>query len=80
MEWIAAIALDFTAVWIVIYCAHAAAKKGFLRTVVHMAAYVGVLAFSSHLSGEAAPVIYERVCHKCPIKSDMRSCLWNNSP
>ena len=61
MEWIAAIALDFTAVWIVIYCAHAAAKKGFLRTVVQMAAYVGVLAFSSHLSGEAAPVIYERV-------------------
>ena len=67
MEWIAAIALDFTAVWIVIYCAHAAAKKGFLRTVVQMAAYVGVLAFSSHLSGEAAPVIYERVVEPMQI-------------
>lgn len=61
MEWIAALALDFTAVWIVIYCAHAAAKKGFLRTVVQMAAYVAVLACSSHLSGQAAPIIYERV-------------------
>ncbi len=61
MEWIAALALDFTAVWIVIYCAHAAAKKGFLRTVVQMAAYVAVLVCSSHLSGQAAPIIYERV-------------------
>ncbi len=69
MEWIAAIALDFTAVWIVIYCAHAAAKKGFLRTVVQMAAYVGVLAFSSHLSGEAAPVIYERVVEQMIFES-----------
>ena len=44
MDSLTAIGLDVAAVAVVVYCAYAAAKKGFLRTVVQMIAYVAVLA------------------------------------
>ena len=38
MDSLTAIGLDVAAVAVVVYCAYAAAKKGFLRTVVQMIA------------------------------------------
>lgn len=58
---IAAVGLDIAAVAIVVYCAHAAAKKGFLRTVIQMVAYVAIILAASFFSRAAAPVIYDRV-------------------
>lgn len=58
---IAAIVLDIAAVAIVIYCAHAAARKGFLRTVIQMVAYVAIILAASFFSRAAAPVVYDRV-------------------
>ena len=61
MDFYVAIGLDLAAVAIVGYCIYAAAKKGFLRTVIQMVAYVAVILAASFLSNAAAPVIYDRV-------------------
>lgn len=61
MEQLMAICLDIIAVGIVLWCMNAAAKKGFLRTVVQMIAYIVILLASSFLSRAAAPVIYDHV-------------------
>ena len=61
MEQLMAICLDLIAVGIIISCMNAAAKKGFLRTVVQMVAYIVILLASSFLSRAAAPVIYDHV-------------------
>lgn len=52
---IAAILLDIAAVTIVVYCAHAAAKKGFLRTVIQMVAYVAIILAASFFSRAGRP-------------------------
>lgn len=52
---IAAILLDIAAVTIVVYCAHAAAKKGFLRTVIQMVAYVAIILAASFFSPRGRP-------------------------
>ncbi|MEM1486276.1 CvpA family protein [Oscillospiraceae bacterium PP1C4] len=61
MDFMTAIGLDVVACGIVIYCASAAAKKGFLRTVIQMIAYVAIVLAASYLSRAAAPVVYDRV-------------------
>ncbi len=61
MEQLTAICLDAAAVGIVLWCMNSAAKKGFLRTVVQMVAYVAILLASSFLSRAAAPMIYDHV-------------------
>lgn len=61
MDFIAAIGLDIAALAVVLYCAKAAARKGFVRTVIQMIAYIVVLVMSSFFSNAAAPVIYDRI-------------------
>lgn len=61
MELTASLGLDLAAVIIVLYCAVAAAKKGFLRTVIQMVAYVTILLAASFLSRAAAPIIYDQI-------------------
>lgn len=56
-----AIGLDLAVVAILIYSAQIASKKGFVRTVIQMIAYVVVLVASAFFSRAAAPVLYERV-------------------
>ncbi len=55
------ICLDVGAILVVAYCAHSAAKKGFVRTVIQILAYIGVILAASFLSRAAAPVLYDRV-------------------
>ena len=55
------IGLDLAALAIVVWCARAAAKKGFLRTVLQMVAYVVILAVAAAVSKAAAPILYDRV-------------------
>lgn len=61
MEQLIAIGLDIVAVIIVLLCMNAAAKKGFLRTVIQMIAYLVILLASSFLSRAAAPVVYDKI-------------------
>lgn len=61
MDFTAALGLDIAAAAIVIYCMVSAARKGFLRTIVQMAAYVAIVMAASFLSRAAAPVIYDRI-------------------
>lgn len=61
MEQLIAIGLDAIAVIIVLGCMNAAAKKGFLRTVIQMIAYLVILLASCVLSRAAAPVVYDKV-------------------
>ena len=53
------IGLDLAALAIVVWCARAAAKKGFLRTVLQMVAYVVILAVAAAVSKAAAPILYD---------------------
>ena len=57
----AAIGLDVATVAVVGWCTVAAAKKGFLRTVIQMIAYVAILLAAAFFSKAAAPVLYDRV-------------------
>lgn len=61
MEQLIAIGLDAIAVIIVLGCMNAAAKKGFLRTVIQMVAYLVILLASCILSRAAAPVVFDKV-------------------
>ena len=61
MDLATAIGLDLVAVGCVLYCAYAAAKKGFIRTVIQMIAYIVVIAVAAAASKAVAPVIYERL-------------------
>lgn len=61
MNFYVAVGLDAVTLLIVGYCIYAATKKGFLRTVVQMVAYVLVLVVASTVSRAAAPILYDRV-------------------
>ena len=71
------IGLDLAAVAIVIWFARAAAKKGFLRTVLQMVAYVVILALAAVVSKAAAPILYDRVVEPmlldCPAQEERAS-------
>lgn len=69
MEQLMAIGLDVAAVLIVLWCMNAAAKKGFLRTVIQMIAYIVILLASSFLSRAAAPIIYDNVVQPMLLQS-----------
>ena len=58
---IAALALDAVVVAVVFGCIWRAGKKGFVRTVVQMVAYLTVMAVALAVSRAAAPVIYNNV-------------------
>ena len=53
--------LDAAVLVIIGHCVYAAAKKGFLRTVAQMAAYLAVVLVASVISRAAAPLIYDRL-------------------
>lgn len=53
-----AVALDIVTVAIVASCVYSAARKGFLRTVAQLAAYLVIVLVASSVSKAAAPVIY----------------------
>lgn len=59
MEFAIVLGLDIAAAAIIIYCMCAAARKGFLRTVVQMIAYVVIIFVASTVSRSVAPVIYD---------------------
>lgn len=61
MEQFTAIGLDVAVVVTIAVCIYGAAKKGFLRTVIQMAAYIGILMVSTTVARVAAPVVYTRV-------------------
>lgn len=71
MDSLTAIGLDVAAVAVVVYCAYAAAKKGFLCTVVQMIAYVAVLAAALFFSRSAAPVVYDRVVEPILMRQEL---------
>ena len=64
------VGLDIVALAVVVWCARAAAKKGFLRTVLQMVAYVVILAVAAVVSKAAAPILYDRVLE--PMLLDQR--------
>lgn len=56
----AAVGLDVLTVAVIGYCVYAAARKGFLRTIAQLIAYLLIVLFASTVSRAAAPIIYER--------------------
>lgn len=54
------VGLDVATAVIIGYCVFAAARKGFLRTVAQMAAYLLIVFIASSVSKAAAPIVYER--------------------
>lgn len=55
-----AVGLDVLTVAVIGYCVYAAARKGFLRTIAQLIAYILIVMLASVVSRAAAPVIYER--------------------
>lgn len=61
MVQLVALALDAVCAAIIFWCARAAAKRGFVRTVIQMLAYLAVVLTASFLSEALAPVVYEHI-------------------
>lgn len=60
MNFYITLGLDIVTVLIVGYCVYTAARKGFLRTVAQLMAYMAIVLVASAVSRAAAPIIYER--------------------
>lgn len=70
-RWIA-LSLDAAVVLIIVGCAVFAARRGFIRTVVQLAAYIGILIVASSASKAAAPVLYDRIVEPALFREGTR--------